>query len=175
MRDGLDAPPTEGIKYGVSIALLCVPQTLNAGTENRRDMAWKELTLLKGEPNVTIPLYEGGAVRGDVVTVQEAGIHLHRITMATDRERYPWDSYAFIARSSVKEIRMVTLRGSLRWAGALGFGLGGFVIGPGALGARRWGGRVLAGWAVGSVGGAALGYWLGKRKDRETTIITITD
>lgn len=163
----------------VSIAVLCVPKTLSAGTENRREMAWKELTLLKDEPNVTISLYEGGAVRGDVVTVQQHGIHLHRITMATDRQRYPRDSYALIARSDVKEIRVETLRGSLRWSGALGFGLLGCWMGAGfalgdlpairnsAAGATVWFGSI--------VGATFLGYKLGERKDRETTTITVLD
>lgn len=163
----------------VSIALLCIPQTLKAGPEIRRELACKELNILKGEPNVTITLYEGGAVRGEVVAVQEHGIHLHRIIMATDRERYPRDSYASIARNDVKEIRVEMLRGSLRRSGAVGFGLLGCWMGAGfALGdppAIRNPAAGLTVWLGSIVGRAFLGYKLGKRKDRETTIIAVVN
>ena len=69
----------------VSIAAFCVPQTLTAGTEEHHKVIWEALpVLLNGEEKVTIRV-SGGAVRGDVVSVQENGVHLQFITMATDR------------------------------------------------------------------------------------------
>ena len=160
----------------VLIVSFCIPQTLEAGKEIRREMTWEQLpAFLESEKKVTVVLTEGGAVRSEGVTVLSDSIHLDHIVMATNSKRYPWGSEASIARDSVREIRLEKMRGSLRRVGAVGFGAAGFFFGPGLVGARKWGGRVLAGWAVGSVGGAALGYWLGMRKDRETTIITLID
>ena len=158
------------------IVSFCIPQTLEAGKEVRREMTWEELpAFLENEKKVTVVLTEGGAVRSEGVTVLSGSIHLDHIVMATNSKRYPWGSEASIARSSVREIHFEKMRGNLRRMGAVGFGAAGFFFGPGVIGARKWGGRVLAGWLVGSVGGAGLGYWLGMRKDRETTIITIVD
>ena len=160
----------------VLIALAWVPQTLEAGPETRREMTWEQLpAFLESEKKVTVVLTEGGAVRSEGVTALSDSIHLGHIVMATNLKRYPWGSEASIARGSVREIRLEKMRGNLRRIGAVGFGAAGFFFGPGLVGARKWGGRVLAGWLVGSVGGAGLGYWLGMRKDRETTIITIVN
>ena len=75
-------------------------------------MTWKSLPVyLSGEEQVTIRLSEG-AVRGDVVSVQENGIHLQLITMATDRKRYPEGAEALILRDAVKEIRFETIHGT---------------------------------------------------------------
>ena len=164
----------------VSIALFCVPQTLTAGTEKHHKVVWEALpVLLNGEEKVTIRV-SGGAVRGDVVSVQKNGIHLQRITMATDRKRYPGGSEALIPRDAVKEIRFETLRGSMRMVGTLVGGIGGLFFGP-ALAAAFTEPRdgvglaVLAGLVVGPWGFGSLGYKLGKEADRETIILTIAD
>lgn len=92
----------------VSVALVCVPQTLTAGTDEHHKVIWEALpVLLNGEEKVTIRI-SGGAVRGDVVSVQQKGIHIQRITMATDSTRYPGGSKALIPRDAVKEIRFET-------------------------------------------------------------------
>ena len=164
----------------VLIALFCVPETLNAGTEIRREMTMEELReFLSGEEQFTILLSEGGAVRGDRITIPADSVHLGRITRATDEKRYPRGSETSIARDSVKEIRVEKMRGSLRWSGAFGFGIPGCLIGYviGAAEPRRIKSetiRTIVAFGL-PVGGASLGYWLGKRKDRETIIITIVD
>ena len=163
----------------VSIALFCVPQTLTAGTAKHHKVIWEALpVLLNGEEKVTIRV-SGGAVRGDVVSVQDNGIHLQRITMATDRTRYPRGSEALIPRDAVKEIRFETLRGSRRQVGTLVGGIGGLFVGPYLAAAlsqsSEAGPAVLAGLVVGPLGGGSLGYWLGKKTDRETIILTIAD
>ena len=167
----------------VLISLVCVPATLKAGTEFRREMTWEELpAFLEGETRVTIVLSEEGAVRGDAVSVQENGIHLQRITMATDRKRYPEEADALIRRGAVQEIHFETMQGNMRTVGAVVGGVGGFFLVPGMVagltGAREGGSvaiAVLVGMIGGSVGLGSLGYRLGKNADRETTIITIVD
>ena len=97
-----------------SIAMYCVSQTLADRTEKHQRVTWRELPLyLTGEEKVTIRV-SGGAVRGDVVSVQENGIHLQRITMATDTQRYPSGAEALILRDAVQEIRFETLQGKMR-------------------------------------------------------------
>ena len=164
----------------VSIALFCVPQTLTAGTEEHHKVIWEALrVLLNGEEKVTIRV-SGGAVRGDVVSVQENGVHLQRITMATDRQRYPAESEALIPRDAVKGIRFETLRGSGRMVGGLIGGIGGLFLVP-ALAAAFTEPRdgvnlaVLAGLVVGPLGFGSLGYHMGKEADRETITLTIAD
>ena len=167
----------------VLIVLLCVPETLNAGTEIRREMTVEELhDFLSGEERFTILLSEGGAIRGNGITVLADSIHLGHITRATDGKRHPKGSETAIAIGSVKEIRVEAMRGSLRLAGAVGFGLLGFFLPMVAYSnqgihiidtSRR--GEVCSVLLSGAVGGAVLGYWLGKRKDHETIIITIVN
>ena len=170
----------------VLLALFCVPETLNAGTEMRREMTMEELRdFLTGEEQFTIVLSEGGAIRGNGITILADGIHLGHVTRATDGKRHPSGSETVISIGSVKEVRVEKMRGSLRWSGAFGFGILGGCLFPQALGVRglwlnweetwRRPNRMWAGVVIGTVGGASLGYWLGKRKDRETTIITILD
>ena len=168
----------------VVIALFCVPETLNAAREIRREMTMEELRrFLSGEEKFTILLSEGGAVRGNGITILADSIHLGHITRATDGKRHPNGSNTSIALDSINEIRVEKMRGSLRRSGAVGLGIVGGCFFPAALGVRGWWfdwnwsrpKRTWAGWVIGTVGGASLGYWLGKRKDRETIIITIVD
>ena len=164
----------------VSIVLLCVPQTLAAGSVKRHTVVWEALpVLLNGEEKVTIRVSDG-AIRGDVVSVQDNGIHLQRITLATDRQRYPAGSDALIPRDAVQEIRFDTLRGSRRMVGGLIGGIGGLVAGPWiavTIAKPRDGIGVagLAGLVLGPLGFGGLGYHVGKQADRETTILTIAD
>lgn len=164
----------------VSIALFCVPQTLTAGTDEHHKVIWEALpVLLNGEERVTIRV-SGGAVRGDVVSVQEEGIHVQRITMATDPMRYPGGSDALIPRDAVTEIRFETLRGSGRMVGGLIGGIGGLFLVPALAAAftETHDGvnlAVLVGLVTGPLGFGSLGYHLGKEADRETIILTIGD
>ena len=99
----------------VLIVLVCVPETLNAGTEIRLRLAREELPpVLNEEKNVTIRLTEGGAVRSDRVTILSDSIHLSHITKASNWKRYALGSETSIAIGSVKEIRVERMRGSLR-------------------------------------------------------------
>ena len=167
----------------VLIALFCVPETLRAGTEIRREMTMEELRgFLSGEEQFTILLSKGGAVRGNGITILADGIHLGHIIRATDGKRHPKGSETAIAIGSVKEIRVEKMRGFDRKLGPVLFGGGALAlgwhivyrvkIGETAAGA----GRLLFSTLIGMpVGAAALGYWIGKELDRETTIITIVD
>ena len=164
----------------VLIVLFCVPETLNADTQIRREMTMEELRgFLRGEEQLTILLSEGGAVRGNEITIFADSIHLGHITRATDGKRHPKGSETAIAIGSVKEIRVERMRGSLRWSGALGFGIAGGLLGycMSASDPRRIKDPAIDTVVfLGSpVGGAVLGYWLGKRKDHETMIITIVN
>jgi len=166
----------------VLIAGLCVPQTLRAGTEKFREMTWEDLPgFLDGEKQVTILLAEGGAVRGDVLSVLPERIHLHRVSMASDWKHAAFDSETSISRESVKEIRVEAMRGGARIAGAVLGGVGGFFLVPLALvgptiGESSSEAYLLYGGLVGgTVGGGIIGYQLGKRRDRETIIISIVD
>ena len=166
----------------ILIAGFYVPQTLRAGSEHFRKMTWEELPgFLNGEKKVTISLAEGGAVRGDILAVLPENIHLHRVSMATDWKHAAFDSDTFIPRDSVKEIRVERMRSGARIAGAVLGGVGGFFLVPLALvgptiGESASEAYLLYGGLVGgAVGGGIIGYQLGKRRDRETTIITITD
>ena len=129
----------------VLIALFCVPETLNADTEIRREMTMEELRdFLSGEDQLTVLLSEGGAVRGDVIAVQDHGIHLGRVTMATDGTRFHGGGDAIVPKALVKEICFDSLQGSQRMVlGPLGFG--------------------------------SLGYIVGKEADRVTIVLTIAD
>ena len=167
----------------VLIALFCVPETLRAGTEIRREMTWEEVRdFLSGEEQFTILLSEGGAVRGNGITILADGIHLGHIIRATDGKRHPKGSETAIAIGSVKEIRVEKMRGFDRKLGPVLFGGGALAlgwlivdsvkVGETAVGA----GGLLFSTLIGMpVGAAALGYWFGKESDRETTIITIVD
>ncbi len=161
----------------VSIALFCVPQSLTAGTEIRREITWEELSaFLESETKVTVVLTEGGAVRSEGGTALSDSIHLHHIIMATNSKRYPWGSEASIAKDSVKEIHLENMRDYARVGGAVLGGAGAF--GLAWLYFQRTGREsnlALATVLGAPVGGAVLGYWLGKREDLETTIITIVD
>lgn len=114
---------------------------------------------------------------GDVVAVQENGIHLNRITMATDRERFPGGSDALIPKDSVREIRVEKMRSSARIAGGVLGGIGGLLTTVAVLYHTEPDPTPVLWVSIlgSSVGGGSLGYWLGKRWDRETTTITIRD
>ena len=167
----------------VLIAFLCVPQPLEARPETRREVRWEGLPyLFHGDYTVTIMLTEGGAVRSEALSVLDNSLHLHRITMATDPKRFPWGSETSIVRGSVKEIRVEKMVGNARRLGLM-LGVGGGSLLPVAFGFRGWGewsGPEAAGMFLGlvagpTVGGGILGHWLGKRLDRQTTVITIAD
>ena len=171
----------------ILIALFCAPETLQAGTEIRREVAWEELhELLSGEKKVTVLISEGGAVRSDRVTVLSDSIHLGYITKATDWKRYPWGSETSIAKDSVKEIRLENMRGSDRIAGPILGGAGALGLArlmlllkfKGTYAVRDEGRAATIYWSTlvcAPAAGAVLGHWLGQRSDRETTIITIID
>ena len=168
--------------FQVLIALLFVPDTLKASTEIRREMAWEELRdVLEGEKNVTVVLSEGGAVRSDRVTIFSDSIHLGRITKATNWKRYPWGSETSIARDSVREIRLENMRGYARLGGTVLGATGAFGLTLLVAHGTNWyidgrHGNLLLATAVGApLGGAVLGYRLGRRWDHETTIITVVD
>jgi len=165
----------------VLVALFCVPETLTAGTEIRREMTWEELpAFLEGEKKVTVVLAEGGAVRSDRVTVLSDSIHLGHITKATDWKRHPWGTETSIVKDSVREIRTENMRGVDRvWGsiagGAAGVGLSlALIIAP-ENGLSEPSPASAATILVAPGIGILLGHWLGERKDRETTIITIID
>ena len=167
----------------VLIALLWVPQTLKAGSEIRREMTMEELRgFLSGEEQFTILLSKGGAVRGNGITILADGIHLGHIIRATDGKRHPQGSETAIAIGSVKEIRVEKMRGFDRKLGPVLFGggtlaLGWLIVYRVEVGETAAGaGGLLFSTLIGMpVGAAALGYWIGKESDRETTIITIVD
>ena len=158
----------------VSIALMCLTQTLKAGSEIRRELAWQDLPAVLHGDKVTVTLSEGGAVRGGVVVVQEDGLYLPKVTMATDGTRYPGGFDASVPRDSVKEIRVDRVLDDAAVGGAVvgavtAFGLTGLT-----LLSTRWDPSLE--WTtllVSPVGGGFLGHRLGKRLGRETTIITI--
>ena len=166
----------------VLIALVWVPQTLEAKSEIRRELPWEGLSyLFHGDYTVTVMLTKGGAVRSDAVTVLDNSIHLHRITMATDSKRFPWGSETSIARGSVKEIRVEILVGNARRQGLI-LGIGSGLLLPVAFGVRGWGEwsgakavGVIVGMTAAPVGGGVVGYLLGKQLDRQSTIVTIVD
>ena len=168
----------------VLIALVCVPETLNAGPEIRREMTWEQLpAFLEGEKKVTVVLTAEGAVRSDRVTVLSDSIHLGRVTKATNWKRHPWGSETSIARDSVREIRLENTRGHARVGGGILGAAGGLALWFGIyakIGGLGEGGSTSATLSVPTIigaplGGAVLGHWLGQRTDRETTIITIVD
>ena len=166
----------------VLIVSFCIPQTLEAGKQIRRQLAWDALPrVLNGAKKVTIILSEGGAVRSDAVSVLDNSIQLHRITLATDPKRFPGGSETSIARGSVKELRVERIEGKSRGLGLL-LGAGAGLAFPIAVGFRGWGelsrsaavGRMV-GMVAAPVGGGVLGYFLGKQLDRQTTIVTVVD
>lgn len=167
----------------VLIALFWGPQTLEARSENLRKMTWTQLSsFLDGEKRVTVVLEEGGAVRGEVIGVPDSGIHLGRVSMTTDGWRFPTDSDALVPRSSVQKIRLEKRRGLNRVAGSILGGGGAMLLSWLALApakldldSTRDSNLFLTTSIDAAVGGAVLGYRMGKREDRETTIITIVD
>ena len=167
----------------VLIALFWVPQTLEARSDNLRKMTWKQLpSFLAGEKRVTVVLEEGGAVRGEVIGVPDNGIHLGRVSMTTDGWRFPTDSDALVPRSSVQKIRLEKRRGRNRVAGSILGGAGAMllswlVLAPAKLDSDSTrDANIFLTTSIGAaVGGAYLGYRMGKREDVETTIITIVD
>ncbi len=158
----------------ICIALMCLPQTLKAGSEIRRELAWEDLPAVLHGEKVTVTLSEGGAVRGGVVVVQENAVYLPKVTVATDGKRYAGGFEASIPRESVKEFQVEKVLEDVAIGGAVvgaiaAFGLTGLTL----LGAR-WDPRLE--WTallVSPVGGGFLGHQLGKRLGRKTTVITV--
>lgn len=156
-----------------SIVLMCLAQTLKAGAEVRREVAWRELPAVLHGEQVTVTLAEGGAVRGGVVVVQKNTLYLPNVTTATDRTRYRRGFDASIPRESVKEIRVEKVLVDAAIGGAVmgaiaAFGLTGLTL-------------LSTGWdpslewttlLVSPVAGGILGHRLGKRLGRKTTIFT---
>ena len=167
----------------VATDLFCAPPTKRFGSAIYRKMVWKELpAFLNGEKRITVVLAEGGAVRGELVGIPDNGIHLGRVSMTTDGWRFPTDSDALVPRSSVKEIRVEKSRGPNRVAGSVLGGAGALLLSwlalaPAKLDADSAGdmGIFLATSVGASVGGAVLGYRMGKHADVETTIIIIAE
>ena len=161
----------------VLVALFCVPETLTAGTEIRREMTWEELpAFLEGEKKVTVILAEGGAVRSGRVTILSDSIHLGHVTKATNWKRYPWGSESSIPRDSVWEILVEKMKGNNRVWGAIAGGTGGF--GLALLTTIVTDDLTVANLATllsAPCAGVVLGHWVGERSDRVTTIITIVD
>ena len=158
----------------ISIVLLCLPQTVKAGSEIRRELAWEDLpTVLHGE-KVTVTLSEGGAVRGGVVVVQEDGVYLPKVTMATDGTRYPGGFDASVPRDSVKEIRVEKVLEDAAIGGAVVGAIAAFGLTGLTLLSAPWDPSLE--WTtllVSPVGGGFLGHRLGRRLGRKTTIITV--
>ena len=164
----------------VLIVSFCIPRTLEAGREIRREMTMEELRgFLSGEEQFTILLSKGGAVRGNGITILADGIHLGHIIRATDGKRHPKGSETAIAIGSVKEIRVEKMRGFDRKLGPVLFGGSALALGwymAFRTGVRESSGVTFYTTLIGMpVGATALGYWFGKESDRETTIITIVD
>ena len=167
----------------VTTNLICAPQTSKFGSANYRKMVWEQLpAFLDEEEKVTVVLAEGGAVRGEVVGVPDNGIHLGRVSMTTNGWLYPTGSDALIPRSSVKEIRVEKRGGLNRVGGAILGGVGAMLLSWLALAPAKLdsdsarGSNIFWATSIGaSVGGAVLGYRMGKRTDVETTIIMIVD
>ena len=158
----------------VSIVLMCLTQSLKAGSEIRRELAWRDLPpVLHGE-KVTVTLSEGGAVRGSMVVVQENGVYLPKVAMATDRTRYPVGFDASVPRDSVKEIRVDKVLEDATIGGAVLGAIAAFGLTGLTLLSASWDPRLE--WTtllVSPVGGGFLGHRLGKRLGRKTTIITV--
>ena len=165
----------------VAADLFCAPRTEKFGSAIYRKMVWEELlAFLDGEKRVTIVLAEGGAVRGELTGIPANGIHLGRVSMTTKEWLYLTDSEALISRSSVREIRVEKRRGLSRVArpilgGASAMLLAWLALSPAKLdadSAREM--SVFWTTSIGaSVGGAVLGYRMGKSSDVETTNIMI--
>lgn len=158
----------------VSIALICLTQTLKAGSEVRRELDWQELPAVLHGEEVTITLAEGGTVRGGLVVVQENNLYLPNVTIATDRRRFRGGFDASIPRESVQEIRVEkVLDGAAIRGAAVGaiaaFGLTGLTL----LSTRWEPGLEWTILLVSPVAGGFLGHRLGKRLGRKTTIFTV--
>lgn len=158
----------------VSIVLMCLAQTLKAGSEIHHELAWRDLPpILHGE-KVTVTLSEGGAVRGGVVVVQENGVYFPNVAIATDRTRYRCGVDASIPRESVKEIRVEKVLEDAAIGGAVVGAIAAFGLTGLTLLSTRWGPSLeRTTLLVSSVVGGFLGHRLGKRLGRKTTIFTI--
>lgn len=166
----------------ILIALFCVPETLQGGTEIRREVPWEELhELLSGEEKVTVLLSPGGAVRSNRVTVlhrqHSSGLH-HKVH---GLEAIPLGIRNLYRQRLRQGIRLENMRGYARVGGAIQGAAGAFGLTLLVAHGSNWyldgrHGDLLAATAVGApIAGAVLGYWLGQRSDRETTIIKIVD
>lgn len=158
----------------VPIVLMCLTQTLKAGTENHRELAWRELPAVLHGEKVTVTLAAGGAVRGGVVVVQENNLYFPNVTMATDRKSYRPGFDASIPRNWVKEIRVEKVLDDAAIRGAVVGAIAAFGLTGLTLLSARWDPSLE--WTtllVSPVGGGFLGHRLGRSLGRKTTIITI--
>lgn len=157
-----------------SIVLMCLTQTLKAGPEIRREVAWRELPAVLHGEKVTVTLAEGGAVRGGVVVAQENNLYLPNVTMATDRRRFRRGFDASIPRESVKEIRVEKVLDDAAIGGAVVGTIAAFGLTGLTLLSTRWDpGLEWTILLVSPVGGGFLGHRLGKSLGRKTTIFTV--
>ena len=158
----------------VSIVPMCLAQTLKAGAEVHRELAWRELPAVLHGEKVTVTLAEGGAVRGGVVVVQENNLYLPNVTMATDRTRYRGGFDASIPRESAKEIRVEKVLNDAAIRGAVVGAIAAFGLTGVTLFSFRWEpGLEWTTLLVFPVGGGILGHLLGKSLSRKTTVFTV--
>ena len=159
----------------VSIVLMCLTQSLKAGSEIRRELAWRDLpAVLARREGHRHAIGGGSRPWWRMVVVQENAPTCPRSPWPRTEHAIPCGFEASIPRESVKEFRVEKVLEDAAIGGAVvgaiaAFGLTGLTL----LGAR-WDPRLE--WTtllVSPVGGGFLGHQLGKRLGRKTTIITV--
>lgn len=147
-----------------------------AAQQQHLDLRWNELTGHVQDRTVEIVLPDAATIRGSVTGVTADSMDIN-IRKTSDGRAHP-KGRASITRSSVKTLSLGETKGKWRALGtAIGAGAGGAAGAIIAIRANNEGNSKLAATSVAATVGAgtALGYFLGRSMDRQTTIIRIVD
>ena len=155
------------------VLLMCAGQALVLAESRPLELKWGELSPIIGGQRVQLVLPEGTAIKGEAIAVREEALVMD-VQGTSNAKAYPKGS-ATIPRASVTLIQVERRRGS--WGRKLGtvvgvlsgVVLGGYAAAVTADSASAGIATFLGIASAGTVGG----YYVGKRLDKQVTLIKI--
>ena len=155
------------------VLLLCACHVLVLAESRPLELKWGELSPIIGGQRVQLVLPEGTAIKGEAIAVREEALVMD-VKGTSNAKAYPKGS-ATIPRGSVTLIQVERRRGS--WGRKLGTVVGvlsGVVLGGyvAAVTADSAGAGIATFLGIASAGTVG-GYYVGKRLDKQVTLIKI--
>ena len=157
----------------ILMCALCCAAPAAVASSNQVELKWSELAPLIIGQKVKLVLPGGPEIKGLAVAVREDALVLN-VKKTSDRKAYP-KGQNVIPRASMSTLQLETKHGSGgRTIGVIAGALGGLILGGDLVA------HIATSEAVGistffgvSTGSTIAGYYLGKRYDRNVTIIRI--